>query len=147
MKIARNLTGNISDMTTAIGDFLTGAQGDRSGALSVLNDILGPLPAPDEPSMLEHRAQEQGMLPLIRTWQERDNTSVADESTIHALFKPAELQRFSSQTGLSERAAMNILRDLLPSAIRHRAINARAGWQQQQMARTDATTGQQVAGE
>ncbi|MBV1829690.1 hypothetical protein HNW77_01540 [Komagataeibacter sp. AV436] len=125
MTISRNVT----DMTTRIGDFLTGAQGDRSGALSVLNDILGPLPAPDEPSMLEHRAEEAGMLPLIRSWQEHDKAPHADESTIQALFRPTELERFSTQTGLSQQAAMKILREMLPSAIRHRALNARAGWQ------------------
>ncbi|MFT9165824.1 MAG: hypothetical protein ABF504_12175, partial [Komagataeibacter saccharivorans] len=102
------ISRNVSDITTRIGDFLTGALGDRSGAVSVLNDILGPLPAPDHPSMLENRAETQGMLPLIRTWQAQDNPEPADESTIHALFKPVEIERFSTQTGLSGIAAMQI---------------------------------------
>ncbi|WP_102323805.1 hypothetical protein [Komagataeibacter saccharivorans] len=127
------ISRNVSDITTRIGDFLTGALGDRSGAVSVLNDILGPLPAPDHPSMLENRAEAQGMLPLIRTWQAQDNPEPADESTIHALFKPVEIERFSTQTGLSGIAAMQILREVLPIAVRHRALSARAGWQQPNM--------------
>jgi len=83
--------------------------------------------------MLENRAETQGMLPLIRTWQAQDNPEPADESTIHALFKPVEIERFSTQTGLSGIAAMQILREVLPIAVRHRALSARAGWQQPNM--------------
>ncbi|GAB6968577.1 hypothetical protein JCM25156A_26150 [Komagataeibacter kakiaceti JCM 25156] len=122
MKISRNVT----DITTRIGDFLTGALGDRSGAMSVLNDILGPLPAPGHPSMLEQRAEAVGMLPLIRAWQEQDNPEPADESTVHALFRPVEIDRFSTQTGLSGMAAMKILREVLPLTVRHRALSARS---------------------
>jgi len=120
------ITRNVAHLTTRIGDFLTGAQGDRSGALSVLNDILGPLPAPEHPSMLENRAEAAGLLPTIRAWQEHAQSQPADEATIHALFRPAELERFSTQTGLSEPAAMNILREMLPTAVRHRAVTAQA---------------------
>ncbi|MCE2563627.1 YidB family protein [Komagataeibacter sp. FNDCF1] len=127
------ISRNIAHITTRIGDFLTGAQGDRSGALSVLNDILGPLPAPEHPSMLENRAEDAGMLPVIRAWQEHDQNPPTDESTIHALFRPAEIERFSTQTGLSEPAAMNILREMLPMAIRHRAVTAQASRSAQQV--------------
>ncbi|WP_228391537.1 hypothetical protein [Komagataeibacter medellinensis] len=120
------ITRNVADITTRIGDFLTGAHGDRSGALSVLNDILGPLPAPEHPSMLENRAEAVGLLPVIHAWQIHDKSPPTDEETIHTLFHPAELARFSTQTGLSELAAMNILREMLPTAVRHRAVTAQA---------------------
>ena len=120
------ITRNVAHITTRIGDFLTGAQGDRSGVLSVLNDILGPLPAPEHPSMLENRAETAGLLPTIRAWQDNDTPAPADEGTIRALFRPVELERFSTQTGLSEPAAMNILREMLPAAVRHRAVTAQA---------------------
>ncbi|WP_256940570.1 hypothetical protein [Acetobacter indonesiensis] len=115
---------HITSAATQVGDFLTFAKQDESGLLSVINDILGPVPQPDHPSKLEERASAAGMIDVIRYWQATDKAPPATEEEIRQFFIPSELTSISDQTGLSEDATMSMLRELLPRSVRRRATNA-----------------------
>ncbi|GAN55147.1 hypothetical protein [Tanticharoenia sakaeratensis] len=112
---------DFSVTATALGDFFTGARTDHSGLLSILNQIMGHLPAPGAPSTLEQRAEPHGLIPELRRWQAGEPGVYASESTIRTLFHPDELARFSRETGLSPPAVMDILRELVPACVRIRA--------------------------
>ncbi|MCG4255312.1 hypothetical protein [Acetobacter senegalensis] len=73
---------HITSAATQVGDFLTFAKQDESGLLSVINDILGPVPQPDHPSKLEERASAAGMIDVIRYWQATDKAPPATEEEI-----------------------------------------------------------------
>lgn len=102
---------------------MTLASQDVSGMLSLLNELLGPLPQPDAPSKLEQRANAVGMIEVIRTWQAQDEAPPATEAEIRQFFTPEEITRFSEETGLSDLATMNMLQNLLPRCVRRRALH------------------------
>jgi len=112
-----------SSAATLIGDLITGARSDHSGLLSSINDVLGPLPAPGKPSILELRAERAGVLDMLRVWQhtaEKDKLR-APQDTIRVLFHPDEIRRFSTETGLSHPAVIDILTEMLPQCVHIRA--------------------------
>nr|WP_298795037.1 YidB family protein [uncultured Acetobacter sp.] len=119
MKITEHLTSAV----TQVGDFMTLASQDVSGMLSVLNDMLGPVPKPDVSSKLETRASAAGMIETIRLWQKQDDAPPATEAEIRQFFTPDELDQFSHQTGLSNPATLNMLQTLLPKCVRRRALH------------------------
>lgn len=118
-----SFTKAVTSAATQVSDFLTFAKQDESGLLSLLNDLLGPLPAPDHPSMLEQRARAVGMIDTIRYWQGADQAGPATELEIRQFFTPAELERLSEETGLSELATFAMVRELLPRCVRRRALH------------------------
>ncbi|MFT8590719.1 MAG: hypothetical protein ABF746_05795 [Acetobacter orientalis] len=118
-----SFTNAVSSAATQVGDFLTFAKQDESGLLSLLNDLLGPLPQPDHPSMLEQRARAVGMIDTIRYWQGADKAGPATEVEIKQFFTPDELERLSEETGLSEQATLAMVRELLPRCVRRRALH------------------------
>ncbi|KXV77655.1 alpha/beta hydrolase family protein [Acetobacter cerevisiae] len=119
MKITEQLTSAV----TQVGDFMTLASKDVSGMLSVLNDLLGPVPQPNAPSKLEQRASAAGMIDVIRGWQAQDNAPPATEAEIKQFFTPEELTQFSNETGLSDTATLSMLQTLLPRCVRRRALH------------------------
>lgn len=119
MKITEQLTSAVSQ----VGDFMTLASKDVSGMLSVLNDLLGPVPQPDAPSKLEQRASAAGMIDVIRNWQVQDDAPPATEAEIQQFFTPEELTQFSNETGLSDTATLSMLQTLLPRCVRRRALH------------------------
>ncbi|MFT9063129.1 MAG: hypothetical protein ABF430_04905 [Acetobacter persici] len=119
MKITEQLTSAV----TKTGDFMTLASQDVSGMLSLLNDLLGPVPRPDAPSKLEQRASAAGMIDVIRLWQRQDDAPAATEEEIRQFFTEEELIRFSNETGLSATATLSMLQTLLPRCVRRRALH------------------------
>ncbi|GAN59268.1 hypothetical protein [Acetobacter cibinongensis] len=117
------LTNAVTSAASQVGDFLTFATQDESGLLSLLNDILGPLPQPGHPSKLERRAEHVEMLPVIRGWQAQDKAAPATEEQIRQFFTPEELATLSKETGLSETATMSMVQELLPRCVRRRALH------------------------
>ncbi|CEF42792.1 hypothetical protein ASN_3567 [Acetobacter senegalensis] len=117
------LSEQITSAATQVGDFLTFATQDESGLLSVINDILGPVPQPDHPSKLEERAEAAGMIDVIRYWQTTDKARSATPEEIQRFFTKSELDSISEQTGLSEEATMSMMCELLPRCIRRRALH------------------------
>ena len=116
----------LQTVTTAIsqvGDFVTAATFDKSGMLTALNEVLGPIPRPDRPSKLEQRAQAAGMIGTIRRWQAAPKSPPATEREVRTFFLPEELDRFSEQTGLTDTATLRMVRRLLPICVRLRAIH------------------------
>lgn len=118
-----SITNAVTNAATQVGDFLTFATQDESGLLSLLNDLLGPLPERDSPSMLEQRARAVGMIDIIRHWQRTEKAGPATEEEIKQFFTPAELQRLSVETGLSEQATLAMVCALLPRCVRRRALH------------------------
>lgn len=118
-----SFTKTVTDAATQVGDFLTFAQQDESGLLSLLNDLLGPLPEPDHPSLLEQRARAVGMSDTIRHWQQAEKAGPATEVQIRQFFTPDELERLSEETGLSGAATLAMVRALLPRCVRRRALH------------------------
>lgn len=117
------ITEQFTSAATQVGDFMTLASQDVSGMLSILNDLLGPVPRPDAPSKLEQRACAADMIQVIRTWQAQDNAPPATEAEIRQFFTPEELVQFSNETGLSEPATLSMLQKLLPRCVRRRALH------------------------
>lgn len=109
-----------SNFFTRAGDFLTGATGDQSGLITVLNEMLGPITRKDQPTRLETRSRTPYVFDAVSQWQERDNPAPTTESMIHALFSPEEIRKFSEETGLSSPAAMEILKVIVPLCARDR---------------------------
>lgn len=113
----------VTNAITHVGDFITGAKFDRSGLLTALNEVLGPVPRPDHPSKLEKRAQAMGMIDTIRRWQSAPHSPPATEEEVRGFFLQEELDWFSEQTGLSDLATMKIIRKILPQCVRLRAVH------------------------
>ncbi|GBQ34173.1 hypothetical protein GOB83_03130 [Acetobacter fabarum] len=113
----------VSNAITHVGDFITGATGDKSGLMTALNEVLGPVPRPDLPSKLEKRAQAMGMISTIRRWQSAPHSPPATEAEVRGFFLQEELDWFSEQTGLSDLATMKMIRKMLPQCVRLRAIH------------------------
>ncbi|MFT8541307.1 hypothetical protein [Acetobacter sp.] len=113
----------VTNAITHVGDFITGATGDRSGLMTALNEVLGPVPRPDLPSKLEKRAQAMGMISTIRRWQSAPHSPPATEAEVRGFFLQEELDWFSEQTGLSDLATMKMIRKMLPQCVRLRAIH------------------------
>ncbi|POF63822.1 hypothetical protein CFR73_02085 [Novacetimonas maltaceti] len=109
-----------SNFFTRAGDFLTGATGDQSGLITVLNEILGPITRKDQPTRLEARSRTPEIMDMVSHWQVQDRPGPTTEAVIHALFSPEEIRRFSDETGLSAPAAMEILKDIVPLCARDR---------------------------
>lgn len=116
-------TEHLSSAVTQIGDFITQAKQNESGLLSVLNDLLGPVPKPGAPSKLQQRAAAVGMEDLIRLWQTQDDAPAATEEEIRQFFTQAELDNVSNETGLSDQATLSMLQTLLPTCVRRRALH------------------------
>ncbi|CEF57199.1 hypothetical protein [Acetobacter ghanensis] len=114
---------SVTNAITHVGDFITGATLDRSGLLTALNEVLGPVPRPDQPSKLEKRAQAMGMTDTIRRWQSAPNSAPATEEEVRGFFLQEELDWFSEQTGLSDLATMKMIRRMLPQCVRLRALH------------------------
>ncbi len=114
---------SVSNAISSVGDFVTAAWFNKSGLLSALNEVLGPVPAPDRPSKLEQRAEAMGMISTIRRWQTAPHSPPASEAEVRGFFLQEELDWFSEQTGLSDTATMHIIRRLLPRCVRLRALH------------------------
>ncbi|RBM09736.1 hypothetical protein [Novacetimonas cocois] len=109
-----------SNFFTRAGDFLTGATGDHSGLITVLNEILGPITRKDQPTRLEARSKTPEVFDTVSQWQQQDKPPATTESMIRTLFSDAEIRRFSDETGLSAPAAMEILKVIVPLCARDR---------------------------
>ncbi|MBO1326873.1 hypothetical protein OQ496_03490 [Acetobacter suratthaniensis] len=96
---------------------------NTSALLTVLNEVLGPVPRPDRPSKLDRRARAAGMLETLLRWRESQQNAYATPKEIRALVTRTELMAFSEHTGLSGLDLQKAVSELLPHCIRIRAHN------------------------
>lgn len=96
---------------------------NTSALLTILNEVLGPVPRPNHPSKLGRRARATGMLDTVRHWQEMQQDATATQQEVHALITRAELRIISEHTGLSGPHLLKVVRELLPHCVRIRAHN------------------------
>lgn len=93
---------SVSNAISSVGDFVTAAWFNKSGLLSALNEVLGPVPTPDHPSKLEQRAEAMGMISTIRRWQ------TAPTALRHLKQKCAAFSYRKSWTGFLNRQGFPI---------------------------------------
>jgi uncharacterized protein YidB (DUF937 family) len=96
---------------------------NTSALLTVLNEVLGPVPRPDRPSKLGRRARAAGMLDTVRHWQEMQQDATATQQEVRALITRAELRIISEHTGLYGLPLLKVVSELLPHCVRIRAHN------------------------
>ena len=96
---------------------------NTSALLTVLNEVLGPVPRPDRPSKLDRRARAAGMLDTLLRWRESQQDACATPKEIRELVTRTELMACSEHTGLSGLDLQKAVSELLPHCIRIRAHN------------------------
>lgn len=94
-----------------------------STLLTILNEILGPLPRPNHPSKLGRRARAAGILDTVHHWQKMQQDATATQQEVRALITRAELRIISEHTGLSGLHLLKVVSERLPHCVRIRAHN------------------------
>lgn len=103
----------VSEKASHVADAATRAKGDHSGLVSLLQNYIG-LHGSEKHKRFHTRAKEAGLEHTISKWEHEAKVTPTCENTVRKLIPESEIKHFSKETGLTEHAVIEALREQLP---------------------------------
>lgn len=117
-------TEQLSSAMTKAADVLTAAGNDKSGLFSALVTYLEHNNEAGR-SAVRQNAQAHGLGATLTHWQHERRPAATTEDIVQKLLPPSVIEHVAAQSGLSHKAALTSLTEVLPAACRQDEKEAR----------------------